>query len=117
MPLGDKGGVKLAVKDAESDSFLYNVTNKATRPDNRDSQTASVSVKYDFTDNTSAVLTYDDYDHNTTAVDIINTATPAGALCAGTPAQNCASVSADISKASWLHYECSKESSVSNTGR
>ena len=99
MPLGDKGGIKIAVKDVQSKSFLYNVTNN-TRPDNRDSQTASISVKYNFTDSTSALLTYDDYDHNTTAVDIINTTTPAGALCAGTPAQNCATVSSDISKAS-----------------
>ena len=99
MPLGDKGGIKIAIKDVQSKSFLYNVTNN-TRPDNRDSQTASISVKYNFTDSTSALLTYDDYDHNTTAVDIINTTTPAGALCAGTPAQNCATVSSDISKAS-----------------
>ena len=99
MPLGDKGGIKISVKDVQSKSFLYNVTNN-TRPDNRDSQTASISVKYNFTDSTSALLTYDDYDHNTTAVDIINTTTPAGALCAGTPAQNCATVSSDISKAS-----------------
>ena len=99
MPLGDKGGIKIAVKDVQSKSFLYNVTNN-TRPDNRDSQTASISVKYNFTDSTSALLTYDDYDHNTTAVDIINTTTAAGALCAGTPAQNCATVSSDISKAS-----------------
>ena len=29
----------------------------------------SIAVKYNFTENTSAVLTYDDYDHNTTAPD------------------------------------------------
>ena len=99
MPLGDKGGVKIAVKDVESKSFLYNVTNN-TRPDNRDSQTASISVKYNFTDNTSAVLTYDDYDHNTTAVDIINTSPATHGLCVAVPTQNCAAVSSDISKAS-----------------
>tara|TARA_B110000977_G_scaffold4931_1_gene7092 strand:+ start:352 stop:2574 length:2223 start_codon:yes stop_codon:yes gene_type:complete len=99
MPLGDKGGIKIAVKDIQSKSFLYNVTNN-TRPDNRDSQTASISVKYDFTENTTALLTYDDYDHNTTAVDIINTSPATHGLCVAAPTQNCASVSSDISKAS-----------------
>jgi len=99
MPLGDKGGVKIAVKDIESKSHMYNVTNN-TRPDFRDSQSASISVKYNFTDNTSAVLTYDDYDHDTTAPDIINTSPATHALCAANPAQNCAAVSSDISAAS-----------------
>jgi len=99
MPLGDKGGIKIAVKDIQSKSFLYNVTNN-TRPDNRDSQTASISVKYDFTENTTALLTYDNYDHNTTAVDIINTSPATHGLCVAAPTQNCASVSSDISKAS-----------------
>tara|TARA_B110001450_G_scaffold254813_1_gene280964 strand:- start:342 stop:2603 length:2262 start_codon:yes stop_codon:yes gene_type:complete len=105
MPLGDKGGIKIAVKDVESKSFLYNVTTDS-RPDNRDSQTASISVKYNFTENTSAILTYDDYDHDTTAPDIINTTTDIASSCAGTPGVsdpnplNCGTASYDVSQAS-----------------
>ena len=98
MPLGEKGGIKLAIKDVQSDSFLYNITNKK-RPDWRDSSTVSLSVKYDFTENTSAVLTYDDYDHDTTAPDIINTSPSGHALCGGNTTLNCAIASSDISKA------------------
>jgi len=68
MPLGENGGVKLAVRDTQSDSHVYNTTLEGRR-DLKDSQTLSLSVKYDFSENTSAVFTYDDYDHNTTAPD------------------------------------------------
>jgi len=68
IPLGDRGGIKLSVKDLQSDSHVYNTTIKDRR-DFRDSQTASIAIKYNFTDNTSAVLTFDDYDHQTTAPD------------------------------------------------
>jgi len=98
MPLGENGGVKIAVKDLQSDSHLYNITINDRR-DYRDSQTASVSVKYDFTENTSAVFTYDDYDHNTTAPDIINTSPSGHALCGGNTTANCAVASSDISAA------------------
>ena len=68
MPLGENGGIKLAVRDTQSDSHVYNTTLEGRR-DFKDSETMSLSVKYDFSENTSAVLTYDDYDHNTTAPD------------------------------------------------
>ena len=68
MPLGDKGGLKIGFKDTQSDSHVYNTTLNDRR-DFKDSQTVSVSVKYNFTENTAAVLTFDDYDHNTTAPD------------------------------------------------
>ena len=68
MPLSDKGGIKLAFKNTESDSHVYNTTLNDRRPF-KDSETLSLSVKYNFTDSTSAILTYDDYDHDTTAPD------------------------------------------------
>lgn len=68
MPLGERGGIKLSVKDLQSDSHVYNTTINGRR-DFRDSQTASIAIKYDFTESTSATLTFDDYDHQTTAPD------------------------------------------------
>ena len=79
MPMGENGGIKLAVSDTQSDSHVYNTTLEGRR-DYKDSQTMSLSVKYDFSENTSAVLTYDDYDHNTTAPDtVFVSASPLGA--------------------------------------
>jgi iron complex outermembrane receptor protein len=74
MPLGENGGLKLAVMDTTSDSHVYNTTLNDRR-DYKDSQTVSLSVKYDFSERTSAVLTYDDYDHDTTAPDNLFVAT------------------------------------------
>jgi iron complex outermembrane receptor protein len=71
MPLGANGGLKIALKDKESDSFVYNTTLKTNRP-MKDSETVSISANYNFTDNTSATLTFDDYDHDTTAPDSLN---------------------------------------------
>jgi iron complex outermembrane receptor protein len=68
MPLGDNGGIKLSFKSLESDSHVYNTSLNARRP-MKDSETMSIAVKYNFSENTSAVLTFDDYDHNTTAPD------------------------------------------------
>ncbi|MDP6198420.1 MAG: TonB-dependent receptor, partial [Porticoccaceae bacterium] len=78
MPLSDKGGIKLAFKNTESDSHVYNTTLNDRRPF-KDSETLSLSVKYNFTDSTSAILTYDDYDHDTTAPDnVFVSASPLG---------------------------------------
>jgi iron complex outermembrane receptor protein len=74
MPLSDKGGIKLAFKKIDSDSHVYNTTLNARRP-MRDSETMSVSVKYNFTENTSAQITFDSYDHHTTAADNVFVAT------------------------------------------
>ena len=71
MPLSDKGGIKLSFKNTESDSHVYNTTIEGRRPF-KDSETLGLAVKYNFTDNTSAVLSYDDYEHNTTAPDNVN---------------------------------------------
>ena len=67
-PLGERGGIKVALKKIESDSHVFNTTLNDRRPF-RDSETASITLRYDFTDNTSAQLTFDDYDHKTTAPD------------------------------------------------
>ena len=74
MPLGANGGIKIAVKDKQSDSHVYNTTLKMHRP-LKDSETFTLSAKYNFTDNTSAQFTYDSYDHNTTAPDNVFVAT------------------------------------------
>lgn len=68
MPLGENGGVKLAFKNIQSDSHVYNTTLNDRR-DFRDSTTVSASIRYDFTENTSVVFSYDDYDHDTIAPD------------------------------------------------
>ena len=68
MPLGDRGGLKLAFKNIQSDSHVYNTTLQDRR-DFRDSTTISASVRFDISDDTSVLLTYDDYDHDTLAPD------------------------------------------------
>ena len=68
MPLGENGGIKLAFKNIQSDSHVYNTTLNDRR-DFRDSTTVSASIRYDFTENTSVLFTYDDYDHDTIAPD------------------------------------------------
>ena len=68
MPLGDRGGIKLALKNIQSDSHVFNTTLNDRR-DFRDSTSASISIRYDFTENTSATFTYDDYEHDTIAPD------------------------------------------------
>ena len=74
MPLGENGGLKIAYKTIENDSHVYNTTIKARRP-MKDSETLSLSAKYNFTENTSAQFTFDDYDHQTTAPDNLFVAT------------------------------------------
>ena len=82
MPLGDRGGVKLFAKDLQSESHVYNTTINDRR-DFRDSQNFGLAIKYDFTDQMSMLVSYDDYDHNTIAPDNVNTSTNfPGALCA-----------------------------------
>ena len=68
MPLGANGGVKLAFKNIQSDSHVYNTTLNGRR-EFRDSTTVSATIRYDFTENTSVMFTYDDYDHDTIAPD------------------------------------------------
>ena len=67
-PLGDRGGIKIALKKIESDSHVFNTTLNGRRPF-RDSTTASVTLRYDITDATTVQFTYDDYDHQTIAPD------------------------------------------------
>jgi iron complex outermembrane receptor protein len=68
MPLGANGGIKLAFKNIQSDSHVYNTTLNGRR-EFRDSTTVSATIRYDFTENTSVIFTYDDYDHDTIAPD------------------------------------------------
>lgn len=104
MPLGENGGIKLGFRDLTSDSHLYNKTN-SERPKNRDSDVYSVAVKYDFTDKTTAVIAYDNYDHKTQPFDPISI-TESGdprSLCSLLPGlfgANCKEFSGDPSEAS-----------------
>ena len=68
MPLGERGGLKLAFKNVQSDSHVNNTTLNDRR-DFRDSTTVSASIRFDLTDDTSVQFTYDDYDHDTIAPD------------------------------------------------
>ena len=81
MPLGENGGLKVSYRNLQQDSHLFNVTNNE-RPKMRDSQTASAALKYDFTDKTTATLSYDWYDHNTQPADVIATGTGDSIFCA-----------------------------------
>ena len=111
MPIGDKGGLKLAFRNLTQDSHLFNVTNN-TRPDNLDSQTATAALKYDFTDNTSALLAFDTYDHNTLPPDVIASGTGDSIFCAFF-SLGCASGSSDISEASGYTQSVASEQIVS----
>ena len=53
IPIGERGGIKIAGRNLQSDAFTDNVT-RGENPDNRDLQNSTVSVLYDFTDNFSA---------------------------------------------------------------
>ena len=75
MPLGENGGIKLSFRDLTADSHLYNQTTKM-RPENRDSSVYGLAVKYDFSEQTSAVISYDNYDHKTQPFDPISISSP-----------------------------------------
>ena len=80
VPLGDKGGAKFTYRDLEMDSHLYNTTNNE-RPKNRDSQVWGAAIRYDFTDNLTATLSYDDYEHWTQPPDPVATGTADNVFC------------------------------------
>ena len=71
LPLGRKGGVKIAGRSLKTDSFARNVTRGET-PKNRDLVNSSVSVLYDFTDNFSAQFTWDNYNDDSRLIDQLN---------------------------------------------
>ena len=116
MPLGDKGGIKFSFRDLTQDSHLYNITRGETAQF-RDSETGSVTVRYDFTDNTTATFTLDTYNHQTTPPDVINTSTADSLFCGiglpalGVPAdpQKCAAASGDISAANNYNISTASE--------
>lgn len=97
MPLGDKGGVKLSVRDLTSDAYVRNVT-RNERAQFQDSDTAALTVKYDFTDSFTATATMESYNHQTQVPDILATGTTDNIFC-GVFGLGCASGSADLSRA------------------
>ena len=62
-PLGDNGGVKVALRKLESDSFMFNVTQNE-REKLRDVQSASVVVDFDPVENVNVNFTFDNYNDN-----------------------------------------------------
>ena len=62
-PLGDNGGVKVALRKLESDSFMFNVTQNQ-REKLRDVQSASVVVDFDPVENVNVNFTFDNYNDN-----------------------------------------------------
>lgn len=111
MPVGENGGLKLAFRNLTQDSHLFNVTTNS-RPENLDSQTFTAAFKYDFSDNTTATLAYDNYDHNTQPPDVIASGTGDSIFCAFFSI-GCASGSADISEASGYTQSVASEQIVS----
>ncbi len=95
-PLGDKGGLKISLRDLESDSFQYNVTTGRTEP-NRDLSSASVSVLYNFTDNFTGQFTLDNYNDDGQLNGLLAIGTTDNLLCAALGV--CATTSADLSAA------------------
>ena len=95
MPLGENGGIKISARELTQDSHLYNTLVNETR-DWRDSSTAGLAVRYDFTDNTTATFSYDDYDHNTTPPDVLASGTNDSIFCLYY-SWGCASASSDLS--------------------
>ena len=79
-PLGQRGGIKLSYRNLEMDSHLDNTFTGET-PKNRDSEVWGAAVRYDFTDNLTATLTYDDYEHFTQPPDVIATGTTDNVFC------------------------------------
>ena len=111
LPVGEDGGLKLTFRDLQQDSHLFNITNNE-RPENRDSTVFGAAFKYDFSDATTATLSYDNYDHNTLPPDVIASGTGDSIFCAFFSI-GCASGSADISEASGYTTSVASEQIVS----
>lgn len=81
LPIGEKAGLKISMRDFSNDSFMYNVTRQETRPQ-RDLQTYSISLGADLTDNFYALLTVDNYE-DSSEHNLLNITPPGWAFCAG----------------------------------
>lgn len=81
LPIGERAGLKIAMRDFSNDSFMYNVTRQETRPQ-RDLQTYSISLGADLTDNFYALLTLDNYD-DASEHNLLNITPPGWAFCGG----------------------------------
>jgi len=62
-PLGDNGGIKVALRKLQSDSFMFNVT-RDEREKARDLESASVAVDFDLTEDVNVNFTFDNYNDN-----------------------------------------------------
>ncbi len=97
MPLGDRGGIKISLRDLSSDSYVRNVT-RNERAQFQDSETAALTIRYDFTDSLKATATVESYNHQTRVPDILATGTSANVFC-GALGLGCATGSASLSRA------------------
>jgi iron complex outermembrane receptor protein len=80
MPLGESGGIKVALRQLESDSFMYNMA-RNNKEKLRDLESASISIASNLGENLYANLTVDYYNDNS-AHNLITITEPAGAFCA-----------------------------------
>tara|TARA_B100000212_G_scaffold342554_1_gene330556 strand:- start:3179 stop:5428 length:2250 start_codon:yes stop_codon:yes gene_type:complete len=62
-PLGDNGGIKVALRKLQSDSFMFNVT-RDEREKARDLESASVAIDFDPTEDINVNFTFDNYNDN-----------------------------------------------------
>jgi len=96
MPLGDRGGIKISLRDLTSDSYVRNVT-RDERAEFQDSETAALTIRYDFTDSLKATATIESYNHQTQVPDILATGTSDNVFCS--LGLGCATGSASLSRA------------------
>ena len=106
FPIGDRAGLKVAIRDLTADNWMYNVTNQRTDKDFKDVQSHSIRLNADVTDNISIDFIYDEVDDQSQRNNLaITSNTQPFTFCTGIPgvfpvdANKCASASADRSRA------------------
>ena len=109
FPIGDRAGLKVAVRDLTADNWMYNVTNQRTDKDFKDVQSHSIRLEADITDNITIDLIYDEIDDQSQRNNLsITSNTQPFTFCTGIPvavppipadALKCAGASADLSRA------------------
>ena len=106
FPIGDRAGLKVAIRDLNADNWMYNVTNQRTDKDFKDVQSHSIRLNADVTDNISIDFIYDEVDDQSQRNNLaITSNTQPFTFCTGIPgvfpvdANKCASASADRSRA------------------
>ena len=107
FPIGDRAGLKIAVRDLNADNWMYNVTTGRNDSDFKDVQSHSIRLNADVTDNITVDFIYDEVDDKSQRNNLAITSNTlpftfcTGIAPAGIPADplKCASASADLSAA------------------